>query len=208
MFPVGYAFIRYADGDKYVLRLHSIVVIDADASPSGYVAWYNHFTETSSIRIVRPTPKNERFGVQRMELLAIYFALADNLAAIRRMSRGRKKMQIVIAIRSDSKSTVEQLLGLSQVRDTLMRRIFSAIAKMLAKIRCTITFDHLERSRNIAGLLLEQRRRKERERMLAELGIFAAATATTTTTTTTTTITTTTTAAVQQPALLLRKKFA
>ena len=190
--PVGYALIRYADEDKYVLRLHSIVVIDADASPSGYVAWYNHFTETSSIRIVRPTPKNERFGVQRMELLAIYFALADNLAAIRRMS-SRKKRQIVIAIRSDSKSTVEQLLGLSQVRDTLMRRIFSAIAKMLAKIRCTITFDHLERSRNIAGLLLEQRRRKERERMLAELGIFAAATATTTTTTTA--------AAVQQPAL-------
>ena len=65
------------------MRLHSIV-IDADASPSGYVAWYNHSTGASKIRAVRPAIRNERFGVQRMEMLAIYFALADNLKGIKR----------------------------------------------------------------------------------------------------------------------------
>jgi hypothetical protein len=48
-----------------------------------------------------------------------------------------------------------------------MRRIVSVIGKLLARIGCTtIVFDHLERSRNIAGLMLEQRRRKEREKMM------------------------------------------
>jgi hypothetical protein len=144
-------------------------VIDADASPSGYVAWYNHSTGARKIRIVRPAIKNERFGVQRMEMLAIYFALADNLKNIIRKTGRRRKRRVVVAVRSDSKSTVEQLLGLSQIRDALMRRIFSVIAKLLSKARYAITFDHLERSRNTAGLLIEQERRKERERMDAQM---------------------------------------
>jgi hypothetical protein len=114
---------------------------------------------------VRPSPKNERFGVQRMELLAIYFAIADNWAdIIKRAKKRRKKKCIIISIRSDSKSTIDQLRGLSQIRDALMYRIFSALSKLIAKFRHTITFQHLERAHNIAGILLEQRRRKEIER--------------------------------------------
>jgi hypothetical protein len=70
-------------------------------------------------------------------------------------------LRVVIAVRSDSKSTFEQLLGLSQIRDELMRRIFFAIANLVARVRYTIIFDHLKRSYNIAGLLLEQGKMKE-----------------------------------------------
>jgi hypothetical protein len=70
---------------------------------------------------------------------------------------------VTICVRSDSKSTVDQLLGLCAIRDLLMQKIFRAIAKLLAKIRCTIRFDHLGRSNNMAGLLIEQKRRRERE---------------------------------------------
>jgi hypothetical protein len=134
-------------------------VIDADASPCGYIAWYNHHSGSSCIRAVRPVPKNEKFGVQRMEMLAIYFALADNLRNIKsKTSKQRRKRRIVIVVRSDSKSTVEQLLGLCQIRDTVMRRIFFAIANLLAKVmQIVIIFSHLQRSYNTAGLLLEHR---------------------------------------------------
>lgn len=145
------------------MRPHSIE-IDADASPSGYVAWYNHSSGNNKIRIIRPAARNERYGVQRMEMLAVYFALSDNLLEIKKaIRRGRKSRRVVLCIRSDSKSTVEQLLGICAIRDVLMQRISSAIAKLLARIRCTIRFDHLGRSSNIAGLLIEQKRRKERE---------------------------------------------
>ena len=135
-------------------------MIDTDASPSGYIAWYNHYTEIHKIRMIRPSRKNERFGVQRMELLAIYFALADNLAHLRKLIRQLRKKKVIIAIRSDSKSTVEQLQGLSKIRDGLMSRVSSSIEKLVSNIRQRIIFSHLERSRNMAGLLLEQRKRK------------------------------------------------
>jgi hypothetical protein len=137
-------------------------VIDADASPCGYIAWYNHHTGYSRIRTVRPVPKNEKFGVQRMEMLAIYFALADNIGKIRRKTSKHRKGRVVIAVRSDSKSTVEQLRGMCQIRDSLMRRIFFAIANLLAKVRrIIIVFSHLERSYNTAGFILEQRKTNE-----------------------------------------------
>jgi hypothetical protein len=99
-----------------------------------------------------------------MEMLAVYFALSENLIAIKKaIRRGRKSRRVSICVRSDSKSTVDQLLGICAVRDLLMQRIFRAIAKLLARIRCTITFDYLGRSSNMAGLLIEQKRRKERE---------------------------------------------
>lgn len=148
------------------MRPHSIE-IDADASPSGYIAWYNHSSGNSQIKLLKPAVKNERYGVQRMEMLAVYFALADNLAEIKKALRsGSKRKRVVICVRSDSKSTVEQLLGLCAIRDLLMQRICNAIAKLLTRIRCTISFDYLGRSHNIAGLLIEQRRRKERETQL------------------------------------------
>jgi hypothetical protein len=138
-------------------------VIDADASPCGYIAWYNHHSGSSRIRAIRPVQKNEKFGVQRMEMLAIYFALADNLRNIRRKTSKHRRRRVVIAVRSDSKSTVEQLLGLCQIRDAVMRRIFFAIANLLAKVRqiIIIIFSHLQRSYNTAGLLLEQRKMNE-----------------------------------------------
>ena len=142
-------------------------MIDADASPCGFIAWYNHHTGYSRIRTVRPVPKNEKFGVQRMEMIAIYFALADNLRIIRRKIVKRSKGRVIIAIRSDSKSTVEQLQGLTQIRDSIMRRIFFAIANLLARIeQIIIVFSHLERSRNTAGLLLEQRKINEDKRKM------------------------------------------
>jgi hypothetical protein len=139
-------------------------VIDADASPCGYIAWHNHHTGYSRIRTIRPVPKNEKFGVQRMEMLAIYFALADNLRNIKRKTSKHGKVRVIIAIRSDSKSTVEQLRGLCQIRDTMMRRIFFAITSLVAKVRqIVIIFSHLKRSYNTAGLLLEQRKMNELE---------------------------------------------
>lgn len=72
------------------MRPHSIT-IDADASPSGYIAWYNHHNEMSKICAIRPAPRNGRFGVQRMEMLAIYFALKDNLVQIRRTLKVEQK---------------------------------------------------------------------------------------------------------------------
>jgi hypothetical protein len=163
------------------VRPHTIT-IDADASPSGYIAWYNHHSEMSKIRAIRPAPRNERFGVQRMEMLAIYFALKDNLVQIRRTLKRSSKKRFVIEVRSDSRSTVDQLRGAAEIRDAVMRRIVFVIGKLLAKIGCTTTtttttivFDHLDRSRNIAGLMLEQRRRKEREKMMDLLGARALA---------------------------------
>jgi hypothetical protein len=112
--------------------------------------------------MVRPVPKNEKFGIQRIEALAIYFALADNIRNVRRKLSNRGKRRVVIAIRSDSKSTVEQLRGVCQIRDSIMRRIFFAIANLLARVRqVIIIFAHLERSHNIAGILLEKRKENE-----------------------------------------------
>lgn len=155
------------------MRQHSSIVIDADASPSGYIAWYNHHTDKPMIRPVRPSPKNERFGVQRMELLAIYFALRDNLEHIRRTLRHSSKKRVVVEVRSDSKTTIDQLRGTTEIRDSLMRRIVSAIGRLLAGMDCstTIVFGHLERSRNIAGLMLEQRRRKEIEERMTMMAL-------------------------------------
>lgn len=170
MFSGEYAHILTAAYSNYVLRQHAII-IDADASPSGYIAWYNYHTENSRILSVRPAPKNERFGVQRMEMLAIYFALRDNVAQIRKTLKRAKRL--IIEVRSDSKSTVEQLRGVAEVRDVVMKRIVAVIGKLLAKIGCTtIVFDHLERSRNIAGLMLEQRRRREREKAMELSGTY------------------------------------
>jgi hypothetical protein len=146
-----------------LLRLHTIV-IDADASPCGYVAWYNYYTESSHVRVLRPVPRNEKFGVQRMEMIAIYFALLDNLRNIRRILKRNKNRRVLIAIRSDSKSTVEQLLRRSQIRDRLMQRIFRAISNLLSRLRFTIVFDYLKRSHNLAGLLLEQWKIQEGKR--------------------------------------------
>jgi hypothetical protein len=77
-----------------------------------------------------------------------------------------KKKQIVVNIRSDSKTCIEQLQGTSKVRDAVLQRICMSIRKVLDKMPYMIIFNHLERARNQAGLLLERRRRKEIEKKL------------------------------------------
>lgn len=158
-------------------------MIDVDGSPSGYIAWYNHYTMTSGIRMLRPIVKNDKFGVQRMEMLAIYFAIADNCLHFRKITNSMKnknmrrqkheQQKITIEIRSDSKSTIEQLQGLSEIRDTILQRIFKTIRKFLKGLTttssCTILFNYLERTRNLAGLMLEQLRRKKKEQQLIML---------------------------------------
>ncbi|HEX7031602.1 MAG TPA: hypothetical protein VF172_01245 [Nitrososphaera sp.] len=145
------------------MRLSSIT-IDADGSPSGYIAWYNHYTGKQEVRVLRPPARNERFGVQKMEMLAIYFAIVKNLRQISILAN--KKKQIVVNIRSDSKTCIEQLQGISKIRDAVLQRICTSIRKLLDKMPYMIVFNHLERARNQAGLLLEQKRRKEIEKQL------------------------------------------
>ena len=150
-----------------ILRMRlSSITIDADGSPSGYIAWYNYSTGKPGFKVLRPPSRNERYGVQRMEMLAIYFALADNQRQISLMASGRTKKRIVVNIRSDSKTCIEQLQGVSKVRDAVLQRICASIRKLLDKMTYMIIFNHLERARNQAGLLLEQKRRKEIEKYL------------------------------------------
>jgi hypothetical protein len=148
-------------------------MIDVDGSPAGYVAWYNHYTASSKIRPLRPALKNVKFGVQRMEMLAIYFALADNYVHFKKIAKKtmKKGRQLIVRIRSDSKSTVDQLKGMSEIRDNVLQRICTAIKKLCVGMTAynnntRLLFNYLERTRNIAGLLLEQRRRKQKERII------------------------------------------
>ena len=127
------------------------IAIDADGSPSGYITWHNHFTNKSKIRTVRPSIKNERFGVQRMEMLAIYFAIVDNLRAFKKLKRTRQ----IIIVRSDSKSTIEQLNEKTEIKDNLIQRIYRSIKRMLDKVTFTIVFDYQCRTKNLAGKIIE-----------------------------------------------------
>lgn len=134
----------------YKLRILNIA-IDADGSPSGYITWHNHFTNKSKIRTVRPSIKNERFGVQRMEMLAIYFAIVDNLRAFKKLKRTRQ----IIIVRSDSKSTIEQLNEKTEIKDNLIQRIYRSIKRMLDKVTYTIVFDYQSRTENLAEKIIE-----------------------------------------------------
>lgn len=150
--------------NKLRMRLSSIT-IDADGSPSGYIAWYNHAANISRIRVFRPSLKNGRYGVQRMDMLALYFALADNRRHIRHLAGGQKKKRLFVNIRSDSKTSVEQLQGISEIRESIMKRICSPIRKLLDRMAYTTVFNHLDRTRNTAGLLERRRRKAEKRRL-------------------------------------------
>jgi hypothetical protein len=103
-----------------------------------------------------------------MEMLAIYFALADNLRQIRRIADGQRKKTLVVNIRSDCKTSVEQLHGTSKVREVLMQRICAAISKLLDRMEYRTVFSHSESERNIARhLLVKQRRRVRDERRIS-----------------------------------------
>lgn len=53
-----------------------------------------------------------------MEMLAAYFAISDNLKAFRTKLKKKGKRKVIV-IRSDSKSTMEQLNKRSEVRDDI-----------------------------------------------------------------------------------------
>lgn len=139
--------------------------IDADGSPTGFVAWYNHRTDRSRIRSLRPMIKNLNYAVQRMEMLAIYFALLDNrrYLTLRKFVKRTVSKKLNIHIRSDSKSTIEQLRGRCEIKDTFLRRIYDSINRLLHRIPQSIKFSHVRRNKNIAGILLEEKRRRVRE---------------------------------------------
>jgi hypothetical protein len=117
---------------------------DRRRSPSGYIAWYNYYTNASRVRMIHPVAKNDKFAVQRMEMLAIYFAITDNslhfgnimkkkkMKMLRQQKQGLE--QLTINIRSDSKSTIEQLHGLSEIRNIMLQRIYKAIKRVLNEI--------------------------------------------------------------------------
>jgi hypothetical protein len=136
---------------------HLNIAIDVDGSPSGYISWHNHLYNKSKIRILKPYKKNERFGVQRMEMLAVYFAILDNLRIFRKKLKRRRK---IIIIRSDSKSTIEQLNKKIGIRDSIIQRVFNSIVRMLESLSCQLVFDHLTRTNNTAGKILEHVRKE------------------------------------------------
>src|SRR5918999_5150527 len=144
--------------------------IDADGSPRGYIAWYNHFTQSNLIRSIRPETRNGRCGVQRMEMLEIYFAIVDNIPIFqsrirkKRIVNGmRRKRNIIVSIRSDSRSTVEQLKGICDIRDKILFRISERIRRLLRYISCNVAFKYVQRANNMAGLLLERKAKLKRE---------------------------------------------
>ncbi len=126
-----------------------------DGSPLGYISWHNHLYNKSKVRVLKPTIKNEKFGVQRMEMLAIYFAISDNLKVFKKLKRRKK----TVIVRSDSKSTIELLNRKTGIRDDIIRRIYNSILRILKKISCNLIFDHLDRTKNVAGKILEHLRK-------------------------------------------------
>ena len=85
-------------------------------------------------------------------MLAIYFAISDNLKTFKKMKRTRQ----LIIVRSDSKSTIEQLNNRTVIKDKIIQRIYTCIKRMLERISYTIVFDHLYRAENTAGKILER----------------------------------------------------
>jgi hypothetical protein len=69
----------------------SNITVDTGGPPCGYIDWYNHYNEISKIRPISPALKNDKFGVQGMEMLAIYFASADNCMHFRDIAKAIKK---------------------------------------------------------------------------------------------------------------------
>lgn len=133
------------------------ILIDVDGSPRGYVAWYNHSTNNSLIRTTRSLPKNIKFGVQRAEMIAIYYALKDNIEVLSGKISGKKKIRI--DVRSDSRSTIEQLQGISRIRDKKLLVMFKRIMRLLLRNGLRIVFHYVQRNMNIAGVILDLQRR-------------------------------------------------
>ena len=57
-------------------------------------------------------------------------------------------------------STVELLNKKTGIRDDIIRRIYNSITRILEKVTCNLVFDHLNRTKNTAGKILEHIRKK------------------------------------------------
>jgi hypothetical protein len=88
--------------------------------------------------MIQPLAKNLKFGVQRAEMTAIYYGLRDNILPLGRITNSKRK--ISIDIRSDSKSSIEQLRGLSRIRDRKLLKITRSIMKMLSRAKYSRTY--------------------------------------------------------------------
>jgi hypothetical protein len=78
-------------------------------------------------------------------MLAIYFALLDNhkyLTLTRFVKRTASK-NLSVHIRSDSKSTIEQLVGKNEIKDVLIHRIYDSISRLLHRIPQSIYHDNV-----------------------------------------------------------------
>jgi Lhr-like helicase len=96
-----------------------------------------------------------------MEMLAVYFAISDNLKIFKTKLKKRGNRKIIV-IRSDSKSTIEQLNKKSKVKDEIIKRVYNSIIRIIEKISCTLVFDYLRRTSNRAGKILEFIRKENR----------------------------------------------
>jgi hypothetical protein len=90
-----------------------------------------------------------------MELLAVYFAISDNIKIFKKFKRRKK----TIIVRSDSKSTIVLLNRKIEIRDDIIKRIYNSIIRILKKVSCNMIFNHLNRTRNTAGKILEHLRK-------------------------------------------------
>jgi len=111
------------------------------------------------IRIIQPLVKNLKFGVQHVEMAAVYYGVRDNVETFLKV-RNPKRRKIYVDVRSDSKSTIEQLQGLSRIRDRKLLKIAKSIMKMLSRFKLQIVFNHVKRNKNMAGYILDLQRRK------------------------------------------------
>ncbi len=92
-------------------------------------------------------------------MVAIYYGLKDNIKPLlESKTSGRRK--ICIDVRSDSRSTIDQLHGASKIRDWKLLKIIRSVMKLLLNKTMSIVFNHIRRNKNMAGLILDFQRRR------------------------------------------------
>ena len=85
----------------------------------GVMLLVRHSTNNSMIRTTRSLPKNIKFGVQRESMIAIYYALKDNIEVLSGTRSGKKKIRI--DVRSYSRLQLKYYKSESQELETKNR---------------------------------------------------------------------------------------
>lgn len=138
--------------------------IDADGSPTGFVAWYNHRTDICRIRNLRPMIKKLKLRSTEDGNVGYLFCSPrqSRIFYSSKNTKRRSSKKLNIQIRSDSKSTIEQLSGVCEIKDSILERIYNSINVLCKRIPRSIRFTHVKRNKNIAGIILEEKRQKAR----------------------------------------------